>query len=131
MIITLQRLLSTDGFIIGVLESESGLLCYTLENPWKDNKPNISCIPEGDYICNPYSSAKYKDTWQVTDVQGRYSILFHAGNTEKDTQGCILTGTVVGSLGGERAVLGSRIALDKIRRFIGTGSTFKLIIKGC
>jgi len=130
MKITLQRLYQGDDCTLGVLASEDELLCYTLENPWKDNTPNISCIPEGKYNCEPHNGVKYKDTWQITSVPGRSFILFHAGNTESDTRGCILPGTVIGSLGGERAVLGSRIALNKFKKLVGTDNAFKLIIKG-
>ena len=64
----------------------------TLEHPWKQNAPFISCIPTGEYICKPYSSAKYPNTWQICDVKDRDFVLIHWGNFLKDTQGCIIVG---------------------------------------
>ena len=98
MRITLNRLYGSDDCTLGVLSCGEGLLCFTLENPWKDNTPSISCIPEGEYSCAPHNGTKYHETWLVKDVPGRSAILFHSGNVESDTHGCILPGTVIGSL---------------------------------
>tara|TARA_R110000772_G_scaffold76180_1_gene164772 strand:+ start:1748 stop:2137 length:390 start_codon:yes stop_codon:yes gene_type:complete len=64
----------------------------TLENPWQNNEPYVSCIPEGDYICKRVDSPRYGNTFQVQDVEGRTHILFHWGNYERNTLGCILVG---------------------------------------
>jgi hypothetical protein len=63
----------------------------TLEPLWADNKKNISCIPEGIFNAAVYPSQKYGLTYSVS-VPERSGVLFHAGNTERDTQGCILVG---------------------------------------
>lgn len=76
---------------------------HSIELPWLDNKRGISCIPSGVYKCVPYSSAKYKNVWQVLDVPNRTAILIHSGNFaskvklplsmhDSDTEGCILVG---------------------------------------
>lgn len=88
---------------------------FTLENPWKFNKPYISCIPKGSYTVAPFSGNKYKDVYQVLDVPKRTHILFHSGNIEMDTQGCILLGLSAGRLEGHNAVLQSRAAVDILR----------------
>ena len=76
-----------------------GVFCYglipfavTLELPDKNNHPEISCIPTGEYTCKPYSSEKYPNTWQVMDVTGRSLILIHKGNFLLDIRGCIAIG---------------------------------------
>ena len=129
MEIVLDRLYYGDDCTLGVLSIDNELLCFTLENPWKDNQPYISCIPEGDYQCRPHNGSKYKETWEVQDVDGRSAILIHIGNTEEDTKGCILPGITKGSLNGERAVLGSRIAMEKLRDIIGLKTHFVLSIR--
>lgn len=65
---------------------------YTLELPWQQNKPEISCIPEGVYKVEPYSSEKYPNVYQICDVPGRSAILIHIGNYPTDTHGCVLVG---------------------------------------
>ncbi len=70
----------------------------TLEDEWLDNAIGKSCVPEGVYVCNPYSSAKYPDVWQLEKTSPRTDILIHAGNTNEDTRGCILPGVMYGKL---------------------------------
>lgn len=63
---------------------------WTIERPWLDNAPNISCIPVGDYTMVRVNSPKFgPDTWEVADVPGRTHVLFHVANWAKDLQGCI------------------------------------------
>jgi len=129
MRLILNRLYEGKDCTIGVLESNDGLMCYTIERPWLDNKRNISSIPTGEYTCMPYSSQRYKNVWELQDVPGRSKILIHVANTASDVQGCIGVGDSIGSLGGKRAVLNSRVTLDKLRATIGTKITFPLVIK--
>jgi hypothetical protein len=117
-------------YIIRTMESNQGTAgilvcpdtsfeCRTMELPWNDNKNNISCIPRGRYIVKPYSSRKYGNTFIVTNVDGRSYILFHSGNYAGSTadgykthsRGCILLGQKHGVLGGQLAVLNSRITV--------------------
>jgi len=102
---------------------------YTLENPWLDNKHIISCIPSDSYVCSPYNGTKYKDVYKLEGVPLRSDILVHNGNTEKDTNGCILLGMSAGQMpNGEPAVLESKKAIDYLRLLIGK-KQFILIIK--
>ncbi len=63
----------------------------TLEPVWVNNKKNISCIPEGEYNAAKYPSKNFGNTY-ILGVTGRSGILFHWGNTQKDTEGCIIIG---------------------------------------
>jgi hypothetical protein len=76
---------------------------FTLEPPWQNNMTDISCIPAGAYTCR-YATNRttaggsfVKHTYEVTNVPGRTGILFHVGNSTKDTHGCILVGLAVGT----------------------------------
>jgi len=65
----------------------------TLELSWKNNEPNISCIPEGKYSVKTTYSPKYKkNMWQIMDVPNRNGIRIHSGNYYFDISGCILLG---------------------------------------
>ena len=116
---------------IGELFLNGERLCDTLENPWLDNQRNISCIPEGEYpvrIRLPRESAT-RDYIHllVKDVKDRDYILFHIGNTAKDTSGCILVG-----LGSQQDVVNnSRLAMDLLMKEIINlgGENINLIIK--
>lgn len=113
--VELTRVLSNDGGTFGVLHMDGKPLCVTLEDPWNDNKKNISCIPAGIYDCKKFSGAKYKDVWILENVPNRSYILIHAGNTQLDTQGCILVGKEFGNLRGRQAILRSQGALRLLR----------------
>ena len=66
---------------MGVLMYKDAPLCVTLERPWVNNEPEISCIPEGEYICFKRLSQRAKGmTFEVGGVPGRSAILFHPGN---------------------------------------------------
>ena len=116
---------------IGELFLNGERICDTLENPWVDNQRNISCIPEGVYPVRlrlPRESAS-RDYLHllVQEVPNRDWILFHRGNTAKDTSGCILVG-----LGTEQDVVhNSVLAMDLlIKEVIHLGGeNINLIIK--
>ena len=121
----------TEESIIGRLFINGELFCDTLENPWKNNQRNISCIPDGEYDVRlrlPRESAS-RDYIHllVKEVPNRDWILFHRGNTAKDTSGCIL----VGQGSKHNAVQNSRLAMDLLIKEILNlgGEDIKLIIK--
>lgn len=97
---------------------------WTLEDLWKGNQRRVSCIPQGEYQAGPHSGPRFKDVWELKAVQGRSAILIHAGNTEDDTEGCILVGTGVS----KGKLLNSREAVDHLRRLIGN-SEFSVTIR--
>lgn len=111
--VELTRVEQDEECTIGVLNVCGRVVCYTLEKPWRDNQPNISCIPEGTYPLRlEYSPSKGRELWTIKDVPGRSYVRIHDGNTVDDTEGCPLTGMWPGKLKGKRAVLDSRTALS-------------------
>lgn len=105
--LTLIRVAYTLDGTFGVLISDEIPFVVTLEDPWLENTINISCIPEGSYRCIRVNSPKFGNTFEVTNVQNRTHILFHKGNTEEDTLGCILVGEKYGTLSNKPAILSS------------------------
>jgi len=116
---------------IGELFLNGERMCDTLELPWKDNQRRISCIPEGEYkvrlrLARESATRDYLHLL-VQDVPNRDYILFHRGNSAKDTSGCILVG-----LGSQQDfVQNSRLAMDLLmKEIINLGGTnINLIIK--
>lgn len=56
----------------------------TLELPWRDNKPQKSCIPTGNYICRLKKSPKFGLIYEITNVPGRANCLIHPANLAGD-----------------------------------------------
>ena len=116
---------------IGKLFLDGEFLCDTLENPYLNNQRNISCIPEGQYKVR-LRTARESATKEylhllVQDVPDRSLVLFHTGNTAKDTRGCILVG-----IGTEQdLVKNSRLAMELLMKEILNlgGTNINLIIK--
>ena len=116
---------------VGELFINGERICDTLENPWVDNQRNISCIPEGVYpvrIRLPRESGT-RDYIHllVKDVKDRDYILFHIGNSAKDTRGCVLVG-----IGTEQDfVKNSMLAMELlVKEILNLGGTnINLIIK--
>lgn len=85
----LKRILQRPDGMFGIFILNDFPLCVTLELPWKDNHPQESCIPAGEYICKRVNSPHHGDTFEVTNVPNRTHILFHGANTIVDLLGCI------------------------------------------
>ena len=132
----LQRIETSDHGTLGILTIDDWS-CFTLELPWRDNKPQISCIPEGAYGVVPWNSLKWPNSYHVSNVQGRSAILTHTGNLAGDVSeglkthvhGCILVGKRHGWLRKQRAILYSAIAMNELRNQVGRNS-FDLTIYG-
>ena len=121
----------SDISTIGELFLNGERMCDTLENPWINNKKNVSCIPKGEYkvrlrLARESATRDYLHLL-VEDVENRSYILFHRGNTAKDTSGCILVG-----LGSQQDfVSNSVLAMDLLIKEIVNlgGENINLIIK--
>jgi hypothetical protein len=62
------------------------------------------------------------------DVPERDHILFHAGNTHRDTHGCILLGMQFGKIGSESAILASRSAFNRFMDLMAGVPEAELIV---
>lgn len=121
--IYLNRIINDSFFTRGVLVDGKRPLCHTLELPWNQNSSNISCIPEGVYDVSRSTSVNFGNCFRFASVRGRSGILIHAGNSIKDTRGCIL----VGLDANDYNVLHSKLAMDRL--LISLPDEFKLTIR--
>ncbi len=120
----LRRIEQTAKCVRGVLTIDNRYVCMTLERPWLDNKPNISCIPFGLYICRRIISPHFGTTFEVQGVPGRSHILIHAGNSPKDTEGCILLGKTLPPHVAE--IRESRAALNTFKELLAGIDNFQM-----
>ena len=98
-------------------------LCLTIERPWLNNEPFVSCIPAGKYQFKAYNSPKFPHVWEILNVEGRDKILIHAGNSKEDVVGCIAVGNVFFAKG----VLKSQDALDGLRKMLAAEGEIEII----
>jgi hypothetical protein len=100
---------------------------FTLELPWKDNKRNVSCIPEGNFRAfrrKTVKNGKYSSETYEVAVPDRTSVLFHVGNTVEDSRGCILLGFVFD--GCRRTILSSGPAVEMFMQILIDQKEFQL-----
>ncbi len=96
----------------GTLTLNGHFVCFTLELPWKENKRNISCIPEGKYELKASYSNELQNHLEIMDVFGRKHILIHpANNAIEQLRGGIAP---VKQLTGIGKGLYSRLAMEKL-----------------
>lgn len=120
-------------YTIGRLEDENGKkICDTLEPIWRNYDggemkiPRKSAIPEGSYRVVVTKSRRFQKYLPLlVGVPGFEGVRIHAGNTSRDTEGCILVGQnlQVGK------VLWSRITLEKLMKLIENEKEIYIIIK--
>jgi hypothetical protein len=125
----LRRFQVRENGAFGYLSSQAGeQVAVTCERTFDD--PVAPVIPAGTYQCvrgmHTLDGTHYFVTYEVTGVPGHTGLLFHTGNTELDSKGCILLGTYFGTLGGELAVLESRQAFANFLSFVGNFDSFEL-----
>jgi len=60
----------------GILKINKELFCYTFELFDEENQQNISSIPAQQYYCEPYSSDRFPNTFQVMNVPKAWVALF-------------------------------------------------------
>ncbi|MEM9547537.1 MAG: DUF5675 family protein [Bacteroidota bacterium] len=96
----------------GLITINNVIVSNSLELPWKENRRNVSCIPEGIYPIQKRYSPRFRDHLLVSDVPGRDYILLHPANdASEELRGCIAP---VMQLEGSDKGSYSRIALELI-----------------
>lgn len=115
--LVLERLENGDQGTFGRLlgDTVGRSVLYTIERPWLDNQPNISCIPVGSYDCAWCWSRKLlRWTYLLADVPDRAGIRIHSANLSSQLNGCIAVGERRGWLDGRKAVLLSAPAVSSL-----------------
>ena len=120
--VELSRVEYSDSGVFGVLLVKGKAFCVTLEN-------SSNYIPDGVYVCKPKTSPKFGRTFEVLSVKDRTDILFHGGNYNEDSTGCILLGESYGKIAGKRAILSSRKAVDKFLKELEGEQLLRLIVR--
>lgn len=115
MILHLMRDRFTEKSTTGKLLWGEQFVCYTLEDfyrgPHAERVPGETCIPCGSYEVVITHSPRFGiDMPLLLNVPGFSGVRIHTGNTDKDTEGCILVGTTRGP----DQVLGSRVAYEQV-----------------
>ena len=112
MKITVKRLHKTNTSTIGELLIDGVFECYTLEDVEREVKiKSETAIPKGTYKIIINQSNRFKRLLPLLlNVPNFEGVRIHSGNTNHDTEGCIL----VGRTRGNDYIGQSRKAFDKL-----------------
>lgn len=112
-VFTLKRVSHREDGVFSVFEDEGQPFCLAVEN-------NKTLNPTGEYLCKRTNSPKFKDTFEITLVPNKTHVLFHWGNSEDDSIGCVILGELFDTI--ESKVDGSRkTAILSSKTTVGQG----------
>lgn len=129
----LTRTARRSDYTIGRLEEEDGTkICDTLEPTWRDYRggekkvKGHSAVPEGTYPVVVTRSPRFRRFLPLlVGVPGFEGVRIHAGNSPKDTQGCVLVGRNLQ----KGRLSGSRASLERLMNIIDGEARIFLTIK--
>ena len=119
MELSLQRIVKDKAYTLGKLRIDGEEFCHTLEPRWRSPEAKKvkgrTAIPAGRYPVVITLSPKFKQ-WLplLLNVPNFTGIRIHAGNTSKDTKGCIL----VGENTSKGVLSDSRLWVERLKRRI-------------
>ena len=119
MELTLQRIAKDKAYTLGTLSVDGDFFCHTLEPTWRKSEARKvaghTAIPAGRYPVVITLSPKFNG-WLplLLHVPNFTGIRIHAGNTAKDTKGCIL----VGENTAKGVLSDSRLWVERLKRRI-------------
>jgi hypothetical protein len=122
-----------DGIFSELTQEDGTLIAYTLEHSY-DNEPKI---PNGSFVCvrgQHRLNGMTEDftTFEITGVEGHSNLLFHWGNYNKDSEGCVLLGEKIvhDSNESNSMITNSRATFAKFMELQEGIDSFLLTVKG-
>jgi len=106
-------------------------LAKSLERADNNNQRNISCIPQGEYLCVLEYSNKFDcDLWEIKGVENRSECKFHSANYWHDLNGCVALGSKLLDINndGFRDVLNSQNTMKKFHKVLEGLKEIQLIV---
>jgi Family of unknown function (DUF5675) len=100
MHLVLQRILKgPDGIFGGLNDEDDKQISVTLERAYMTGGQWTPKIPAGVYDClrghHALENGVLFETFEVKGVEGHTGLLFHPGNFDSDSKGCILLGETI------------------------------------
>lgn len=116
-----------DDGCFSVLLFNNRPVAVTVEHTFEDGRVAIKA---GDWLCKRgfFHRGGY-ETFEIF-IPDHSRILFHKGNTETDSEGCVLVGGAYGMLSGKAAVLGSKLAFENMMLLLRHEDLFTLTVSG-
>lgn len=103
-----------DGIFSTLCDKDGNIVAKTLEHSY--NK--LPKIPNGTWKCvrGPHRLHNMTEdfiTFEITGIAGHSDLLFHWGNYNKDSEGCVLMGAADAMVGDIEMITNSRVTFAK------------------
>lgn len=136
MDMVLRRLNFRDDGILGELVSDDivSFSCATLEHAYTDEQNGwVPKLKSGLYRCvyGTHQLAHHPHpfkTFEITNVPGHTNILFHIGNFNNDSEGCVLLGQRMPDGGGSLMISDSKVTFERFMNVQRGVSEFNLTV---
>lgn len=130
MNLTLTRKRFGKDGVMGELADEAGKLTLeTLEHAYAGPQGWTPKLPVGAFLCvrgiHRLHNLVDFETFEITGVVGHVDILFHVGNFNLDSEGCVLLGMAAG----DTSICNSKEAFAKFMRLQEGVDQFTLTVK--
>lgn len=127
----------SDGIFGQLLDENNNIICVTLEHAYDSSNGDGSYapkLPAGIYTCErgQHQLANMKapfTTFEIMNVPGHTNILYHVGNYNKDSEGCVLLGQEISSFEGHNVITHSKAAFQKFMELQENIDQFTLTVK--
>lgn len=126
---------TADGIFGRVYNSNGVPICYSLEHSYPQTDgtylPKLSI---GKYTCIRSTHQLHNgvpfETFEITNVPGHSNILFHAGNFNTDSEGCVLLGhNITKQDGGTHMITTSKTTFKEFMQTLENINEFQLTVE--
>lgn len=126
-----------DGIFGELTDARGNLIAVTLERSYFESPTGkyISKMDNGNYQCVKGShrlAGMDKDftTFEITGVEYHDGMLFHVGNYNEDSEGCVLLGKGMGwKSNGGKMIVNSKVAFDNFMKLMQYIDSFYLQVE--
>jgi hypothetical protein len=132
-LILIRKEKNNHGIFGSLIDLSGKVIALTLEHAYPEPDGSFEAkIPLGIFTCvrglHRLKNMNQKfDTFEVTGVPGHSNLLFHAGNFNCDSEGCILLGRSIVS---HNMITDSRITFDRFMDLQKNINSFQLTVQG-
>jgi hypothetical protein len=131
-----NKIFEADGIFGLIFDDQGNKLASTLQHAYDSGQGNgtfVPKIPDGVFTCirgNHRLESMNEDfeTFEITGVTGHTNILFHWGNYNRDSSGCVLLGSGMANINGTNMLLHSKDTFDRFMKIQDGVNTFTLTV---
>ena len=108
--------------------------CVTLSHAFYNNGTYQPIVKQGTYTCvrgtHQLANGVPFETFEITGVEGHSGLLFHAGNFNKDSEGCTLLGKAIADQAdGAEMITDSKATFAAFMTMLSGVDTFSLTVE--